>query len=251
MLITVLTATYNSSRFLKDALQSFVQQNHAKKELIVIDGASKDNTLSVLQEFQHNISQQLSEPDQGIYDALNKGISLAKGDVIGILHSDDYFASNEVLSQVAKLFKEDSQLEAVYGDLDYISRDDTDRIIRKWISGDYQYQKLKQGWMPPHPALFIKKDCFTKYGNYNLAYKSAADYDLILRFLYKHQIKTNYLPQVLVNMRVGGLSNQSLKNRIRANQEDYQALKSNGVKFPLMVSIIKPLRKLGQYFKFS
>jgi glycosyltransferase len=251
MLITILTATYNSSRFLKDALQSFARQTHDEKELIVIDGLSKDNTLSILQEYQHHISQQLSETDKGIYDALNKGINLAKGDVIGILHSDDYFASNKVLSQVAALFKEDNQLEAVYGDLDYISRDKEDKIIRKWISGDYKYQKLKQGWMPPHPALFIKKDCFTKFGNYNLNYKSAADYDLILRFLFKYQIKTTYLPQVLVKMRVGGLSNQSLKNRINANQEDYRALKSNGMKFAFMVSIIKPLRKLGQYFKFS
>lgn len=251
MLITVLTATYNSSPFLKDALQSFAQQTYAAKELVVIDGASKDSTLSILQEYQQHISKQLSEPDQGIYDALNKGLNLAQGDVIGILHSDDFFASNEVLSQVAALFKEDNQLEAVYGDLDYISRDKEDKIIRKWKSGDYQFQKLKQGWMPPHPALFIKRDCFTKFGNYNLSYKSAADYDLILRFLYKHQIKTSYLPQVLVKMRVGGLSNQSIKNRIRANQEDYRALKSNGVKFPLVVSVIKPLRKLGQYFKFS
>ena len=215
MLITVLTATYNSSPFLKDALQSFTQQTHAEKELIVIDGASKDSTLSILQEYQQHISQQLSEPDKGIYDALNKGINLAKGDVIGILHSDDFFASNEVLSQVAALFKEDNQLEAVYGDLDYVDRNDTDKVIRHWISGDYQYNQLKLGWMPPHPALFIKKTCFKKFGNYDLKYHSAADYDLILRFLFKHQIKVAYLPKVLVKMRVGGLSNLSFKNRFR------------------------------------
>lgn len=251
MLITVLTATYNSSPFLKDALQSFTQQTHAEKELIVIDGASKDSTLSILQEYQQHISQQLSEPDKGIYDALNKGINLAKGDVIGILHSDDFFASNEVLSQVAALFKEDNQLEAVYGDLDYVDRNDSDKVIRHWISGDYQYNQLKLGWMPPHPALFIKKTCFKKFGNYDLKYHSAADYDLILRFLFKHQIKVAYLPKVLVKMRVGGLSNLSFKNRFRANREDRRAMKTNGIQFPFIISIIKPLRKLGQYFKFS
>ena len=251
MLITVLTATYNSSPFLKDALQSFTQQTHAEKELIVIDGASKDSTLSILQEYQQHISQQLSEPDKGIYDALNKGINLAKGDVIGILHSDDFFASNEVLSQVAALFKEDNQLEAVYGDLDYVDRNDSDKVIRHWISGDYQYNQLKLGWMPPHPALFIKKTCFKKFGNYDLKYHSAADYDLILRFLFKHQIKVAYLPKVLVKMRVGGLSNLSFKNRFRANREDRMAMKTNGIQFPFIISIIKPLRKLGQYFKFS
>ena len=251
MLITVLTATYNSSPFLKDALQSFTQQTHAEKELIVIDGASKDSTLSILQEYQQHISQQLSEPDKGIYDALNKGINLAKGDVIGILHSDDFFASNEVLSQVAALFKEDNQLEAVYGDLDYVDRNDSDKVIRHWISGDYQYNQLKLGWMPPHPALFIKKTCFKKFGTYDLKYHSAADYDLILRFLFKHQIKVAYLPKVLVKMRVGGLSNLSFKNRFRANREDRRAMKTNGIQFPFIISIIKPLRKLGQYFKFS
>jgi glycosyltransferase len=249
MLISVLTATYNSSLFLKDAFHSFAKQTYKAKELIVIDGASKDSTLKIIQDHQTLINQFISEPDQGIYDALNKGIALAKGDVIGILHSDDFFASDEVLSKVAQLFATDPELEAVYGDLDYVDRIDPNKMIRKWKSGVYNFQKLKQGWMPPHPALFIKKDCFTKYGNYNLQYRSAADYDLILRFLFKHKIKTAYLPQVLVKMRIGGLSNQSFKNRRRANQEDYQALKSNGVSFPFIVSIIKPLRKLGQYFK--
>jgi glycosyltransferase len=249
MLISVVTATYNSSIFLKDAFDSFQKQTYSSKELIVIDGNSQDETLNIIKQNSSIIKHWVSEPDQGIYDALNKGIQLAKGDVIGILHSDDFFASPDALNEVAQVFINHPEIEAVYGDLEYVERNNPDHIIRKWISGKYQYHQLKLGWMPPHPALFIKRTCFDKFGNYDLRYHSAADYDLILRFLFKNQIKVAYLPKVLVKMRVGGLSNKSLKNRLRANKEDRLAMKINGIKFALIVSILKPLRKLGQYFK--
>jgi glycosyltransferase len=153
------------------------------------------------------------------------------------------------LKKVAALFKSNPQLEAVYGDLQYVDRNDVSKVIRNWKSGTFSLKELEKGWMPPHPTLFIKKECFKNFGNYNLNYQSAADYDLILRFFYKYQIKVAYLPQVLVKMRVGGLSNKSLQNRWNANVEDRRAMKENGLPHPLWTGIFKPLRKINQFWK--
>lgn len=249
MQISIITATYNSENYLQEALTSYNSQTLQNKEIIIIDGASNDTTLQILQQNKQYINKQISEPDKGIYDALNKGINLATGEIIGILHSDDFFAYPTLLTDVASLFEQNPSLQAVYGDLQYINRFDSNKIIRNWISGKFNRSNFKKGWMPPHPTLFIKKECFQQFGNYNLNYTSAADYDLILRFLYKHEINTTYLPKVLMKMRVGGLSNKSFKNRIRANKEDRLALKLNGVPNPLWVSILKPLSKITQYLK--
>ncbi|WP_017256857.1 glycosyltransferase family 2 protein [Pedobacter arcticus] len=249
MQISIVTATFNSEDFIADAIKSYQDQILCDKELVVIDGKSSDRTLEILKQNNSAIATLISEPDKGIYDALNKGIGLANGDIIGILHSDDFLAHNEVLALVNKKFAENPNLDAVYGDLQYVNRQDPNKVIRHWKSGEYHLNNFKKGWMPPHPALFIRKDCFNKFGAYNLAYKSAADYDLILRFLFKNQIKVAYIPQVLVKMRVGGLSNKSLKNRINANREDRLALKLNGVPNPLWVSVLKPLSKIGQFLR--
>ncbi|MEO5911209.1 MAG: glycosyltransferase family 2 protein [Pelobium sp.] len=249
MLISIITATYNSQQFVHEALSSFAIQDYQEKELIVIDGASKDATLSIVREQLTEKDILLSQPDLGIYDALNKGINLAKGEIIGILHSDDLFASPQVLSKVMQKFKDNPTIQAVYGDLQYVDRKDTTKVIRHWNSGVFSRNEMKRGWMPPHPTLFIRKECFTKYGTYNLSYHSAADYDLILRMLYKEKIKTTYIPEVLVKMRVGGLSNHSLKNRWRANKEDRKAMRINGIPFHLWASFLKPLRKLSQFWK--
>lgn len=248
MLISILTSTYNSATHIEDALNSFLIQSYQEKELVVIDGASQDDTCAKVKALlEGQVFQLISEPDKGIYDALNKGIQMAKGDIIGILHSDDVFASTDVLRKVAIAFEQDETLMAVYGDLQYVKRENKDEVIRNWIAGTSSMEKLNWGWMPPHPTLFIRKACFLKYGAYDLQYRSAADYDLILRFLYQYQIKIAYIPEVLVKMRVGGTSNVSFKNRWRANQEDRQAMKVNGVSFPFLASLWKPLRKLRQF----
>jgi len=249
MLISILTSTFNSEEFLEEALASYQVQDHKEKELIIIDGASSDKTLAIIARHKESYDFLISEKDKGIYDALNKGIANASGEVIGILHSDDLFYDESVLTEVNRIFESDASLQALYGDLQYVKRDDPGKVIRNWVSGDWNIKKISFGWMPPHPALFIRKKCFEDFGNYNLKYHSAADYDLILRFLYKHQIKTAYVPRVFMKMRVGGLSNQSLKNRLRANREDRQAMKENGISFPLLVSFIKPLRKIKQFLK--
>ena len=248
MLISVITATFNSEAFIEEALFSYQEQSYPDKELILIDGKSTDKTLETLKEYLAIITNLKSEKDKGIYDALNKGIKLAKGEIIGILHSDDILASPQVLNKVAEKFKQDEQLMAVYGDLEYVDRNYPEKVIRFWQSGNFNWRKFANGWMPPHPTLFIKSTCFKDFGTYDLSFRSAADYDLILRFLYKNKLKTAYIPEVLVKMRAGGLSNLSLKNRWRANREDQRAMKNNGIPFPFFTAIIKPLRKLNQYW---
>nr|MBC7613532.1 glycosyltransferase [Pseudopedobacter sp.] len=248
MLISIITATYNSEKLLQSAIDSYQKQSCPDKELIIIDGKSTDATINIINKNQHIITRHQSQKDKGIYDALNKGIQLTKGEVIGILHSDDFYAHPQVLQKVAALFETDDSLMAVYGDLDYVDRKDSNKIIRHWESGEISQQAFEKGWMPPHPTLFLKKEVFEKYGHYDLSFTSAADYDLMLRVLYKYHIKTAYLPEVLVKMRVGGLSNQSLKNRWIANQEDRLAMKINGIPNPLLTGILKPLRKLHQFW---
>lgn len=249
MLISIITSTYNSDSFLEEALISYKKQTYQNKELIIIDGASTDNTLAIINRHKDVYSFLLSEKDKGIYDALNKGIINSSGEVIGILHSDDLLYDDDVLSDVSEIFDKNPAVGAVYGNLVYVDRDNPNKIVRKWVSKPYKLNRLCYGWMPPHPALFIRKECFSKLGSYDLQYKSAADYDLILRFLYKYKIRTAYLPKTLVKMRVGGVSNRSIKNRWRANKEDRLAMRKNGIRFPLIISFIKPLRKVVQFLK--
>lgn len=248
MKISIITATFNSQEFIEDAIKSYINQTFTDKELVIIDGKSTDGTLEILANKNQYINTLISEKDKGIYDALNKGVNLAQGEIVGILHSDDFLAHENVLELVNRKFTENPNLDAVYGDLQYVDRRNPEKVIRNWVSGDYDINNFKKGWMPPHPTLFITKATFKKFGVYDLSYKSAADYDLILRFLFKNQLKAAYIPEVLVKMRVGGLSNKSLQNRINANKEDRLALKLNGVPNPLWVSIIKPLSKLNQFW---
>ncbi len=190
----------------------------------------------------------VSEPDEGIYDALNKGIKLATGDVIGLLHSDDIYFDENVLAKVALLFEE-KNVGSVYGDLVYVDKKDTTKVFRYWKAGEFNENKLRKGWMPPHPSFFIRKEIYDRYGLYDTDFKIAADYDLILRFLGKHKISTLYLPEVLVKMRWGGKSNKSLSNIIQKSYEDYRALKKNTSNNPLLILFKKNLSKLPQLFK--
>jgi len=246
--ISLITATYNSASTIESSLLSFINQDYENKELIIIDGGSTDETLSIIEKYKLAVTTIISEKDNGIYDALNKGISLATGDVIAILHSDDFYIHNHVLSKVIETFiayKSDS----VYGNLIYVDRIDTNRIIRKWISGNYIHGKFIQGWMPPHPAFFAKKECYNRYGKFNLSLRSSVDYELMLRFLHKHKISTAYLNEFLVKMRIGGQSNVSLKNRIKANREDKLAWELNDLKPAFYTLFFKPLRKLIQFLR--
>lgn len=245
MTISIITATYNSSATLADTLESMRLQSYHHIEHLIIDGVSKDDTLSIVQNYPH-ISQCISEKDKGIYDAMNKGISLATGEIIGILNSDDFYAHEQVLEKVAKAFA-DTGCDAVYGDLQYVDAADTGKIVRLWKSGNYQPGDFKWGWMPPHPSFFVRKELYEKFGNFNLHMKTAADYELMLRFIHKHGARLAYIPEVLVKMRNGGASNSSMVSRLRANQEDKQAWEINGLQPFWFTLYLKPLRKITQY----
>lgn len=247
MKISIITVTYNSAATLEETILSVINQTYQNIEYIIVDGKSTDSTLSIIDKHKDRIAKFVSEKDNGIYDALNKGISMASGDVVGILHSDDFYTSNEVLQKIAERFIKDN-CEALYGDLLYVSKDNTDKIIRKWRAGEFKSNSFLFGWMPPHPTFFVKKEVYEKHKAFNLDFKTSADYELMLRLLYKHKIKTSYLPEFIVKMRMGGQSNISTKNRIIANLEDRKAWEVNGLKPYFFTLFFKPLRKLSQFF---
>lgn len=247
MKISIITASYNNADTIRDTIVSVLEQDYPEIEYIIIDGASSDDTLKVVGEFRPRIAKVISEKDAGIYDALNKGIENASGDVIAFLHADDIYADKNVISKVMKIFN-DGNADSVYGDLYYVDRADTAKIVRNWKAGKYSHGLFLKGWMPPHPSFFLKREMYRKYGSFNTSLRSAADYELMLRMLHKHKISSVYLPEVIVKMRTGGVSNISLRNRIKANREDKRAWKINGLKPGLFTFIRKPLSKISQFF---
>jgi glycosyltransferase len=242
--ISIITATWNSARTIRDTLES-VKTQTVSAEHIIIDGKSSDETLSIVNEYSH-VSNIISEPDKGIYDAMNKGISLCSSEIIGILNSDDFYADDTVLEKVHKVFS-DPEVDACYGDLDYVSSEDKGKVIRRWKSTSFSRKSFFWGWMPPHPTFFVRRKLYEQYGKFRLEMGSAADYELMLRFMLKNRVKAIYIPFTLVKMRAGGESNRSIKNRIKANLNDRKAWDINGIK-PLPWTILcKPLRKIGQF----
>ncbi|TND02402.1 MAG: Glycosyltransferase, group 2 family protein [Bacteroidetes bacterium] len=248
MKVSVITACYNSASTIEDTLRSVTGQDYPGIEYIIVDGESKDDTLAIVDRYRDKIAQIVSGKDGGIYFALNKGISLATGDIIALLHSDDFYADNGVISRVVNCFRE-KQTDSVYGDLQYVDAADTKKVVRTWISGEYVHGKFRKGWMPPHPAFFLKRECYLQSGLFNTSFKTAADYELMLRMLHKEKRSTAYLPGVLVKMRTGGASNVTLKARINANREDRRAWTINGLKPGPLTLLRKPLSKLGQFLK--
>jgi glycosyltransferase involved in cell wall biosynthesis len=212
-------------------------------EYIIIDGGSTDNTLQIINQYKSSIRVLISEADKGIYDAMNKGIRHASGDIVGILNADDHFADSEVLQSVARIFTQ--QVDAVYGDLDIIDQDG--KVIRKWRSGQCEINSFNRGFMPPHPTFYCKRALFENLGYYSLEYGSAADYELMLRFMYLHKIRSIHLSKVMVKMRVGGVSSQNFKNRLDAWKFDLKAMRTNRVPFPYFTLVLKPLRKIFQF----
>ena len=246
MKVTIITPTYNSGLFLEQCIQSVIAQNYVNIEYIIVDGGSTDNTLEIIHRYQSFISKWISEKDQGMYDALNKGIALATGDVIGTLNSDDLFASEDVISSVVNAFDRFG-VSAVYGDIVYVDPKDTGTVVRQWKGGTYNRTNINWGWMPAHPSFYIIKSALQTGGNYDSRFISAADYDFMTRYLYCHKISAHYLPKLLVKMRTGGISNQSLSKRLLANQNDFKSMVKNNIPFPLLVAILKPLRKIPQF----
>lgn len=226
--ISVVTATWNSAATIGECLASVAAQTYAHREQVVIDGASTDGTLAVLETCRGQLAVLQSEPDRGIYDALNKGLALASGDAVGFLHSDDLYAGPGVLAEVAEAFA-DPQVSAVYGDLEYVQRTDVRRVVRHWRSGAFTARKLAWGWMPAHPTLFVRREWYERIGGFDTSYRIAADYLSILQLFSQPGFRAVYLPQVLVRMRLGGESNRSFGNLVRKSREDLRALGETGV----------------------
>lgn len=247
MKISVITVCYNSVSTIESTILSVLEQSYSDVEYIVVDGDSKDGTKQVLEKYRERISLIVSEKDNGLYDAMNKGIRLAKGEIIAFLHADDFYTGRFVIEKYVKHFQK-GNYEAVYANLYYVDSIHTDKIKRKWVSGEYSDGAFLNGWMPPHPTLLVRKNVYEKYGSFNTDFKTSADYELMLRFVHKHKIKLGYLNDFVIKMRVGGQSNASVNNRIKANLEDRRAWEINQIKPRFYTLFLKPFRKIGQFF---
>ena len=245
--ITVITVCYNSAATLADALRSVASQTWPYVEHIVIDGASNDGTRAVIEAHGERLAQVISEPDAGIYDAMNKGLRLATGDLVGFLNADDVFASTETLARVACAALDAPQADAVYGDLQYVDQDRPDQVFRHWRSEPFRPSRLRCGWMPPHPTLYVRRRVMESLGGFDTGFRIAADYDFILRLFRRPGRNYVYLPQVLVLMRTGGASNRSLRALLRKSREDYRAVRRHSIGGWLTLAC-KNFRKIGQFF---
>lgn len=247
MKISVVTAVYNRAETIAHAIESLQAQTHGDIEHVIQDGGSTDGTLDVVRRLAGNSANIISEPDSGIYDAINRGISRASGEVVGLLHSDDFLADGRVLEKVAAAFA-DPAIDGVYGDLQYVSAEDHRRVVRFWKSGVYAPSKLKRGWMPPHPTLYLRREIFERWGLYDTSLSIAADYDAMLRYLVSGKIKLAYVPEVLVKMRLGGESNRSLDRIMRKSKEDLVAIRRNAVG-GVPTLLLKNITKVPQFFR--
>lgn len=239
MKISIITVCYNSASTIADTINSISSQTYFDKEHIVVDGASKDATMDIVQS-SASVARFVSEPDMGIYDAMNKGIKLATGDVVGTLNADDFYVNESVLGDVSQIF-EDATVEACYGDLVYVSQQDTDKIVRYWRSRNYVSGLFKSGWMPAHPTFFVRKSVYDRLGGFDLHYKIAADFELLFRLIEQNKIKTKYLPKVLVKMRLGGTTNKNISNISMQNKEIVAILNKHYVDFSILKFVFSKL----------
>jgi glycosyltransferase len=248
MKVSIITAVYNRVETISHTIESVLGQTYPDIEYIVVDGMSDDGTDRIISKYGDRIGRQVREKDHGIYDALNKGIRLATGDVVGLLHADDFFAHRDVIASLVEEFSMDRATMGVYGDLVYVDNLEPTRTVRRWISGKYDVSNYRWGWMPPHPTVYFRRECYVQYGRFRDDFQLAADYELLLRMMMVHGVPMRYIAQTLVCMRVGGKSNASFSNRMQANREDAKAWRVNGLRPPIGLRFLKPLRKIYQYF---
>jgi glycosyltransferase len=248
MKVSIITASYKCAQTIEDCMQSIVVQTYPNIEHIIVDGGSKDGTLEVIDKYRDKIAKVVSEPDKGIYDAMNKGIKFATGNIVGIINSDDILADESVIEAVVSAMSY-SNADSCYGDLVYVDRGNMDKVIRYWNAGEFQRERFRNGWMPPHPTFFVKKEVYEKYGPFNLEFPVTADYELMLRFLYKYNVSITYIPKVLVKMRTGGKSRPGVINTTKNMLENYRAWKINELEANPLTFFLKPLSKATQYIK--
>lgn len=246
MNVSIITVVYNGAEFIRDCIESVLHQTYPNLEYIIVDGKSTDGTVDIVQSYGKRVSRFVSESDKGLYDAMNKGIQMATGDVIGLLNADDFYRHNRVIeNMVATLERTGS--DAVYGDMLYVDRANPQKIKRYWRSGWYSENAFLWGWMPGHLSFFARRSLYQKYGLFRVDMKSAADYELMLRFIHKNKVKLAYMDEVTIVMRMGGVSNNSVANRLEANRDDRRAWQLNGLTPYFFTFWFKPLRKLTQY----
>ncbi|MDD2493910.1 MAG: glycosyltransferase family 2 protein [Tissierellia bacterium] len=249
MRVSIITATYNSSAYIADCIKSVNEQTYKDIEHIIIDGASKDNTLDIIKGLPNRVTKIVSERDKGIYDAMNKGISIATGNLIGILNSDDFFTDENVVSNIVNEFTSNTEIEGVYSNLFYVKPDMPQTIVRHWISKPFKTKSFFYGWHPPHPTLYLKSEVYVKYGQFDLDFALAADFELMLRFFERYNIKTKYIDITTIRMRLGGATSKNLENVRKQNIECIEAFKKNEFKAPVLYPIYRLFPKLLQYFK--
>lgn len=248
MRISIITATYNSAAHIAACLASVNSQTHKNIEHIIVDGASTDNTLEIIKATPNRVAKIISEPDKGIYDAMNKGIKLATGDIIGILNSDDFYASNTIIETVVKTFQE-KNVDSVFGNLDFVASDNPEKVIRHWKCTSFIRGSFAKGWHPPHPTFFVKREVYEKYGIFDTSLNVSADFELMLRMLERHQISTCFIDKTIVKMRYGGESTGSLKKIIKGNRNIMKAFKKNEIKVSPFYTFNRLLHKALQFLK--
>lgn len=246
MKVSIITVTLNSEKYLADCINSVKRQNYKDIEHIIIDGKSTDGTIKIIHQNKEHISYWISETDRGMYDAINKGLKVASGDIVGILNSDDMFASADSVRSIVDCF-ETTHANTVYGDLVYVDANDPRRVVRYWKGTSYKRSRFRYGWMPAHPTFYMRRSLIEQYGLYENHYFTAADYEFMARYLFLHKVSSQYIDAMLVKMRCGGISNITLKSRFRANRRDFLAMKKNKIPFSFIVSILKPLIKIPQF----
>lgn len=245
MRISIITVCYNRKNTIEKAMKSVFDQDYPDIEYIIVDGDSTDGTKEIIESYRDKISKYISEPDNGMYDAINKGLKLATGDVIGLMHSDDEFYDEKAVSRIVTRFKYDPSIEGVYGDGVYVSNDAQERMIRNRIGGAFSRQRIKSGWLPLHPTVYLKRKIFAKYGLYNVDFKIASDTEFLLRYLYKYKVKMSYINSYIVKMRMGGMST-NFKRAFEVLYEDYKIYKFHGLA-PFLVVFLKKSIALKQY----
>ena len=248
MKVSIITATYNSAAHIATCLASVNSQTHKNIEHIIVDGASTDNTLEIIKATPNRVAKIISEPDKGIYDAMNKGIKLATGDIIGILNSDDFYASNTIIETIVKTFQE-KNVDSVFGNLDFVASDNTEKVIRHWKCTSFIRGSFAKGWHPPHPTFFVKREVYEKYGIFDTSLNVSADFELMLRMLERHQISTCFIDKTIVKMRYGGESTGSLKKIIMGNRNIMKAFKKNEIKVSPFYTFNRLLHKALQFLK--
>ena len=243
MKITIITATYNSEAHIADCVRSLNSQTYDNIEHIIIDGASKDSTVKIIEGTPNRVIKIVSEPDKGIYDAMNKGIRMATGDVIGILNSDDFFTSDDVIETVVDAFS-NSDIDALYGDVHFVDPDDLNKCVRYYSSAIFKPSLFRFGFMPAHPSFYMKRECYEKHGLYALDYKISSDFDLLVRYILKEKINCKYLKKDFVTMRTGGVSTENFNSRVTLNREIVKACKKYGIKTNMFLLSLKYLYKI-------